>query len=406
MQLSVDRDEIFTVGLMSGTSTDGVDAALVSLKGDWPRPRVSLHHWLTAEFQPEVRQRLLAMYPPHLLGIEDLSRMNAELGEFYAEAVLRLLKEADVPPNRVLGIGSRGITIGHFPPSPSNPRGHRIEIAEPAIIAERTGISVVANWGARDNAAGGQGVLVSTPFVDWMLFQSDQRSYAIQNIGGIGNVGYVRAGSTLDDVMAFDTGPGNVFIDFAAAEATDGLQNYDKDGLLARRGRVFQPLVDELLAHPFFDVRPPRSTGRELFGLEMFNHIKTRANSLGLNKTDLVASMTAFTAQAIATSYRKFVYPLGPVDEVVMTGGGAYNPVLVEMVEEQLSPRKVSRHDDYGIPAAIREAVTFAIATARNFSGLPTSPTQVTGARRSVVLGNFTPGQFCWDSVPFTRARG
>jgi|tagenome__1003787_1003787.scaffolds.fasta_scaffold20974203_3 anhydro-N-acetylmuramic acid kinase len=391
----------YVVGLMSGTSTDGVDAALIRLEGAWPRPELTVVHWLTAEFPEEMRDRLLATYPPHEFGIEKLSKLNVDLGEFYAATVLRCLEEAGVAADEVLAVGSRGITIGHFPANGSGAVPHRIEIAEPAIIAERTGIDVVSNHGARDQAVGGMGVLSSTAYVDWMLFGNETKSYAIQNFGGIGNVGYVRAGGPLEDVRAFDTGPGNVFIDMAAADATSGRLKFDRDGELARQGRVCQQIIDEILDHPFFSTPPPRSTGRELFGLEMYDSIRKRASDQGLDHTDLVATMTSLTVQAVALTYERFVEPLGPVDEVVVVGGGAYNPALLDALRGVLEGTVVTVHDEYGIPSAIREAVTFAVGTARSMHGLPTGHPGVTGATRSVVLGSFTPGRFHWKQALF-----
>jgi anhydro-N-acetylmuramic acid kinase len=402
---AAESDEILVVGLMSGTSTDGVDAALVGIRGDWSDPQIELKHWLTEEYDTETRNRLLSMYPPNLIAIEDLSRLNVDLGEIYAAAVLRLLGEAGVEPSQVLGIGSRGVTIGHFPPPPGRSDGHRIEIAEASVIAERTGISVCSDSGMRDMAAGGHGVLASTVYTDWLLFHDDEHNYAVQNIGGISNVAHVRAGVPVEEVMSFDTGPGNVFMDFAAFEASDGAQTYDRDGLLARQGTVSQTIVDELLEHPFFDIVPPKSTGRELFGVDMWNDIKKRGAELGLNKFDLVATVTAFTAQAIKKSYDSYVFPAGPVDTIVLDGGGAYNPVLVEMLSEQMAPRRVMLHDEQGVPAAVREAFAWAVVAARNFQGLPTGLPHVSGARRSVVFGKFSPGAFNWDGIPFAGAK-
>jgi anhydro-N-acetylmuramic acid kinase len=373
----------------------------VAVGGQWPSPTIELLDWSTAVFPGELRAELMALYPPNRIRIEDLSRLNVTLGDFYADAILELLNKTGFTAAEVTAIGCRGLTVGHFPSADRSRRGHRIEISEPAVIAERTGITVLSDYGARDQAAGGHGVLGSTATVDYLLFHGSERSIAIQNIGGIGNVCYVKANGTLDDLMAFDTGPGNVFIDLAAMRATDGAQTYDRDGELASQGSVCQELVTELVDSAFFRRPPPKSTGREEFGLELWSHIQGRAVELRLSDPDLVATMTAYTARAIRTSYQNFLFPLGRVDQVVLTGGGAYNRVLVDLLSRELSPIPLSLHDEFGIPAAIREAVTWAVIAAASYRGEPTGRPQVSGASRSVVYGRFTPGGSHWGAAPF-----
>lgn len=392
----------YLVGLMSGTSTDGVDAALVEVRGFGLQQQVRLIHWLTVEFDDAMRERIFAVYPPHRFTAEEISKLNFDLGEVYAEAVLRVVQEAGMRPEQIDGVGSRGLTVFHGPPEPGQPRGHRFEIGEAAIIAERTGIDVVSDYGYRDQAAGGLGGTVGS-YVDYLLCHHADKGRAIQNIGGIGNVTSITPGEDMYSIISYDTGPGNVFIDWAAERATGGKQRYDKDGKIAAAGRIQAGLVEELLEHPYIHKAPPKSTGREVFTLDMWRTIERRAAELGLDDADLVATMTAYTARSIHLSYQLFVLPRGPLHEVVMRGGGAYNPVLFRMLQELMGPIPVLMHEEFGIPAACREAVDWAIQAGESMLGRPNNLPNVTRARRRIVFGKFTPGRFEWKGDVFPR---
>lgn len=385
----------YIVGLMSGTSTDGVDAALVEIKGSGLEQKVRLVEAITVAFDDEMRKRIFKVYPPHTFTGEEISKLNFDLGEIYAQAVLEVVQKAGMMPSHIYAVGSRGLTVFHGPPEPGQPRGHRFEIGEAAIIAERTGITVVSDYGYRDQAAGGLGGVVGS-YVDYLLFHHDSKTRAVHNIGGIANVSSLVAGHSIYDLISFDTGPGNVFIDFAAEKVTGGAAKFDRDGEIAAQGTVCQALVDELLQHPYISKSPPKSTGREVFSLTMFQRILARVQALQLSDADFLAAMTAYTAQSMVRNYELFLYPRGCLDEVILRGGGAYNKTLVRMLRELLAPIPVYLHEDFGYSSAFREAMDWAIVAGESMLGRPDNLPNVTRAKRRIVFGKFTPGQFEW----------
>lgn len=396
--------ERYLVGLMSGTSTDGVDAALVKVAGFGMEQRVELLHCLTRAFDEEMRERIFGIYPPNLTLSEEISRLNFDLGEIYAQAAIDVAAEGGIELDHLDGIGSRGLTVFHGPPELGDGRrGHRLEIGEAAVIAERTGVTVVSDYGYRDQAAYGLGGTIGS-YVDYLLFHNAELGTAIQNIGGIGNVTSITPGEDPYSIISYDTGPGNVFIDFAAERATGGQQRYDVDGKLARAGKVDHELVRELNEHPYIHKPPPKSTGREVFTTDMWQDIVAKATARGLSDEDIVATMTAYTAQSILLSFQKYVFPRGQLDRVVLRGGGAYNPVIKEMLGELFDPIPVLLHEEFGIPAHAREALDWAVQAGESLLGRPNNLPNVTGAARRIVFGKFTPGKFEWDHVPFVRS--
>ena len=254
-------------------------------------------------------------------------------------------------------IGSHGQTIYHLPPTEDSP-GSTLQIGESAIIAERTGITTISDIRSRDMAAGGHGTpLVS--YVDYLLFSHESKTRAMQNIGGIANVTYLpTSDQPSHTVFAFDTGPGNMLIDDAASRATVGAWTYDQDGKLAAEGQMNQGLLTELLTNPYFQKSPPKTTGRELFGVQLGTEIWELGKSRGLKDADIVATVTALTAESIAGAYRDF---LPSVDQVIVSGGGTMNPPLMAMLREQLAPATVVTIENYGISSDAKEAVAFAV---------------------------------------------
>jgi anhydro-N-acetylmuramic acid kinase len=264
-----------------------------------------------------------------------------------------------------------------------------LQIGEPSVIAERTGLTTVADFRPRDVAAGGQGAPL-VPYADYFLFHDARKNRAVQNIGGIANVTYLPAGGRPADTLAFDTGPGNMMIDRAASLATGARAPYDAGGRIAARGHVNQKLLAELMRHPYLRRRPPKSTGREMFGTPLTDRLHERARRAGIPPADLVATVTAFTAASIADAYRRFLP--GAVDEVILCGGGSRNPTLVAALGERLAPARVLLTDDFGIDADAKEAVSFAILAWATIRGEANNVPSATGARRPVVLGKIVPG--------------
>ncbi|HEU0052896.1 MAG TPA: anhydro-N-acetylmuramic acid kinase [Longimicrobium sp.] len=377
------------VGLMSGTSLDGVDAALVEVEGAGVRDlRASVVHWLTVPYD---EARRAAIHDAILAGTaESLCALHADLGEWLADAVLRVCAEAGVAPEAVDAVGSHGQTVWHRPPS-GGTRGATLQLGDPATIAERTGIAVVSDFRTRDVAAGGQGAPL-VPWVDAALFAAEGRARALQNIGGIGNVTRVPPRGSDEEVFAFDTGPGNAPIDALVEIATGGRLSYDRDGKLGARGEVDEALLAELLRHPYLAAEPPKSTGREEFGRPFVERLVEAVRPEGdRDWLDLVATLTELTARSIADAYRRWILPRG-VDEVVLTGGGAKNPTLVGRIRALLDPLPVVDGSALGVDPEAKEAVAFAVLAWAHLRGVPANVPAATGARGPRVLGSYTPG--------------
>ncbi len=364
------------VGLMSGTSCDGVDAAVVEVRrGEHLRVR-TLATWSRPYGEAE-RQALLRLSTSEAT-TEDLCRQNFEIGERLAEAALQALACAGLGPGDVHLVASHGHTAWHVP-------GHStLQLGEAAVVAERTGLPVVSNFRARDVAAGGQGAPL-VPYLDWLLFSHPGRHRAVQNLGGIANVTYLPASGGPDAVVAFDTGPGNMVMD-GVVELLTG-RRYDDRGRMAATGTPQPALLQELLQDPYFAQPPPKSTGREVFGASYARALVERGRALGIPDEDLVATVTYLTARTVADAYRF----LGRVDEVLLSGGGVHNETLVRWIRELLAPVPVRTTAEEGVDPDFKEAVAFAVLGALTAWGLAGNLPSATGARRPVVLGDITP---------------
>jgi anhydro-N-acetylmuramic acid kinase len=390
------------VGLMSGTSADGVDAAVVEICGAPPSLSVELLSFTSVPFDAGQRAVLFALFDPATSTVDRICQANFAIGEWFAAAALRAIEEAGLALADVALIGSHGQTIYHAV-GEGSPVKSTLQIGEAAVIAERTGITTVADFRVADVAAGGQGApLVS--YVDWLLLRHPTRVRAVQNIGGIANVTYLPPGDDPGAVLAFDTGPGNMLIDDAASRATAGVLTFDRDGLLAARGCVDEALLAELLAHPYLAQPPPKTTGREQFGAAFGAEVWARARERRLRGEDVVATLTAFTAASIADAQRCFL-PHMP-DEVILGGGGASNPTLVAMLRERLASAAVTSHEAVGLSSDAKEAIAFAVLAYETIHGRPGNLPRCTGAARRVVLGKITPGRNLQKLVIEGSARG
>jgi anhydro-N-acetylmuramic acid kinase len=320
----------------------------------------------------------------------EVSQLNFLLGELFAKAALRVCRLAHISPQRVSVIGSHGQTIYHQG-RPELMPGHRaavgpntLQIAEPAVIAERTGVPVVADFRAADVAAGGQGAPL-VPMVDYVLLRDARKGTVALNIGGIANVTVIPADASPLDVVGFDTGPGNMVSDALVRHFTGERENYDAGGRVAALGKVNEPLLADALCHPFFLRPPPKSAGREQFGQDFvaryfFSRRRTRFENLLRTSLEL-------TARTIAGALARFVFPGEKIDRLIVSGGGAHNRLLMKRLVELLPRLKVELSDRYGLPVDAKEAIAFAILADRTLHGLPGNLPSVTGARRAVVLG-------------------
>jgi anhydro-N-acetylmuramic acid kinase len=376
---------------MSGTSADGIDAVVAEIT--WTKQtlqaRVAAH--LHRPFEPALRQQILRVC---LHGfVAEICELNFLLGEHFADAALAAIRKANLRPREIAAIGSHGQTIHHLPNAhtPST-----LQIGEPDVIAERTGITTIADFRVRDMAAGGQGApLVS--FADWALFTDDSRPRIVQNIGGIGNLTFLPPRAKLSDVIAFDTGPGNMVIDAVVLALSRGRESYDRDGRWAARGKFSKKLLREMMAHPFLKKRPPKTTGREEFGEPFVRKILALARRMRLRPEDTVATITAFTASTIAAAYERFVLPKlshGQRNklQIILGGGGAKNATVKRMLAECVGRAELLTHGDFGIANSAKEALAFAILAHETLAGRPGNVPSATGAKRAVVLGKITPG--------------
>jgi anhydro-N-acetylmuramic acid kinase len=376
------------VGLMSGTSLDGISAAVARFT-DTPdgRPTAVLERFVQRPYSQEARLRLESAMQQGLA--KEYCRLHADLGDWLAEAALEVMALAGVTAAEVSAIASHGQTLWHEP-------GHSTwQIGDPARIAERTGCAVIADFRTRDMAAGGQGAPL-VPMADLMLFAHDSAWRALQNIGGIGNVSIVPPAGSTEPVRAFDTGPGVVVIDGVVRRLFD--QPYDADGVIARSGRAHEGIVREYLALPFLQEAPPKSTGRELFTPAFIDAFIARGAAAPLLPADIVATAVAFTAATIADQYARFVG--APIADAVLSGGGAKNPTLVQAIDEAFAARSardgvtrpvVRRFDDLFFDAEAKEAVAFALLGYLHLTGRPGNVPSATGARGPRMLGALIP---------------
>ena len=356
---------------MSGTSLDGIDVAIVDIRGK----RISVEAFHTTPYPARVRQAILGVS-----SAADIARLHFLLGELYAEAVLKSKLRPEL-------IACHGQTIHHEGEAVSY-LGRKIastlQIGEAAVIAERTGIPVVSDFRPRDIAAGGHGAPL-VPFVDYLLFRHRRLGRVALNIGGIANITAIPGGATADQVVAFDTGPGNMVIDALVSEHTQGKSKFDRDGRLAAKGHVNKRLLDQLVSGSYYRKRPPKTAGREQYGREYVE----RLLATRLPMPDLIATATALTAAAIALAIERFA-PMR-VDELIVSGGGARNPRIMDHLAALLPGVAIATSSDFGIDIDAKEAIAFAILGYQTWRGRPSNLPSATGARRPVILGKITP---------------
>ncbi len=378
------------LGLISGTSADGVSAVLVKIVGSGVDTRLKVAAFRTFPYPDPLRSEIFRLFSLETSTVDRICMMNFVLGEFFAESANKLMDEVNVKADL---IGSHGQTIYHSPHLREIcGYGCRstLQIGEPAVIAERTGVPTVADFRKADIAAGGEGAPL-TPYLDYILHRDKELSRVFQNIGGIANLTYLPADASPEDVVAFDTGPGNMAVDGIIRHYSGGTLSYDDEGRLASRGAVDAELLDELLSHPYFDKKPPKTTGREEFGNAFTQRIVSHGEALGLRSEDVVATVTALTVESIARAYEHLLPEGTAIDEVYISGGGARNLSILEGLRSRLDPTPVFVYDRFGIPCEAKEAVLMAVLANEHVSGNPSNLPIATGARKAVVLGQFYP---------------
>jgi anhydro-N-acetylmuramic acid kinase len=378
------------IGLMSGTSGDGVDAALVDIQGRGDALKVKMRAWLTRPYSRMLQQRILDASTKGT--VAEICHLNVLLGELFSQAALRVTARAGLQPRDVALIGSHGQTVHHLPAGVKEAGvgviRSTLQIAEPTVIAERTGITTVGNFRARDMAAGGEGAPLA-PYAHYLLLRHPRRSRLIVNLGGISNVTYLPRQGGPDKVTAFDTGPANMVLDALVQRLSQGRLPFDRGGNQAAKGMMHRELLGELMAHPFFKRRPPKSTGREDFGADFVEQLLTRQRAYRLRPEDLLATCAYWTATAVGSARR---WLRESIDEVVVGGGGVYNETVMRHLRTVFRAVPVTTFDELGWESKAFEAVAFALLAYQTVSGHCANLPRVTGARRSVLLGAIVPG--------------
>lgn len=383
----ISKEERLVVGLISGTSMDGIDAALVRIRGSGEDTEVRVEDFICREYSDDAKKLLLSTGS---LRADSVSDLNFLLGHEFAAAVFDLLRKAALKTTEVDLVGTHGQTVFHNPPSLGEGVSSTLQLGEADVICEATGITTVGDFRTRDIAAGGEGAPF-IPYLDYLLFSGAGKGVIAQNIGGISNCTLVTG--KFNELLAFDTGPGNSLIDSVVRIASGGVRSFDEDGSMAKKGSVRKNLLQSLMKNPYLDIEPPKSTGRELFGEQMAGRLFSLAEKNGISTPDLLRTLVEFTVCSIVSAYERFVYPSADVREVVLSGGGARNPVMVSSLREKLAPVPLSLSDSYGIPSDAKEAVGFAVLANETVCANRANVPGVTGARDATILGKISIGK-------------
>ncbi len=383
------------IGLMSGTSCDGIDACLVKITGNGLSTKADIIGFETYPYENEIRELIFEVSHRESGTVDKICQLNFTLGKLFADAARQIAGKLSISLSEIDIVGSHGQTIYHVSSlNEGNDKEVRstLQIGEPSVIAQKTGVTTVADFRTRDIAAGGGGAPL-VPYADFILLGRDGIGRAVQNIGGISNVTFLPADGNIKDIVAFDNGPGNMIIDRFAEIITDGSLKYDRNGELASTGKLNKNLLERLCAHPYLSKLPPKSTGREDFGIQFSDGLYKELKQEGIDIHDAIATITAFTAKSISDSYRKYIQPCCKIDEVIVSGGGVSNPVLFQFLKDYLVDINIRKIDDFGIPSGAKEALAFAILANETVSGNPGNIPSATGAKESVVLGKIIPGK-------------
>ena len=385
------KDVRRVVGMMSGTSVDGVDAALVEISGTDSEPKVKLLAFENKPYPPQVREKIFSLFTPANATVDKVGYMNFLLGEIYAKSALSVIEKAGLKPEDIDAVGSHGQTIWHAP-IPESPDGipvaYTVQIGEGSVIAERTGITTVSDFRVADMAAGGQGAPL-VPFSEYLLYRREKETILLQNIGGIGNMTVMPAGAKPRDIFAFDTGPGNMIIDAVISAMTHGEKTYDAGGEMAAKGRVCDALLELLKEEPYYSQPLPKTTGREHFGVQYTAKILDWWKQNPIPAEDLIATVTDLTAYSIADAYERYVLPKYQASEIIVGGGGSYNATLLGFMKKRFAPHGVAvcTQEDLGLSSDAKEAVAFALMADCCLRGKANTLPSVTGAQHPAVMG-------------------
>lgn len=377
---------MYAVGLMSGTSLDGIDAALVEIDDFGKKTKIKLIEFITTSIPLDVKDEIKRACSEEQSSVDLICSLNFKLGYLFAEATKNVCNKAGITLENLDFIASHGQTIYHLPKSRDSFIPSTLQIGEPAIIAYETGVKVVSNFRVMDMASGGEGAPL-VPYSEYIIYGSDEENIALQNIGGIGNVTVIPKGGDINSIFAFDTGPGNMIIDEVCQRLFK--LNYDEDGKIAANGKIQNDILDDLMSHSYINAFPPKTTGREEFGQQFVDELLKKYNNK--KPEDILSTVTMFTAKSIAVNYKNFIMNKVNLNKVIIGGGGAHNKTLLSYLKNELPNVSIVTQDDIGLSSDAKEAIAFVIlgneTLNNNFSNVPSA----TGAKEKVILGNITP---------------
>jgi anhydro-N-acetylmuramic acid kinase len=383
------------VGMMSGTSADGIDTSLVRISGAPPAITAKFEGHHHVRFPAPVREAILRLANGAPTSTAEISHLNFLVGEEFARAAIAACKRWRVPLRQISLIGSHGQTIFHQGLAAGfldRRLASTLQIGEPSVIAERTGVTTIGDFRPADMAAGGQGAPL-VPFVDYLLYRDPRIGRVALNIGGIANLTVIPAGGRPAQLFAFDIGPGNMVIDAIVENATRGRAHYDRDARLAIRGKLLPELLSTLSREPYLRKQPPKTAGREQFGRAYAEKILAWGKRHRASTEDLVRTATVFTSLSIADALRRFVLPRARVDELIVAGGGARNPLLMAQLAASLPEIEIVPASEFGIPAEAKEAFAFAVLAYEAYHGRANTLPSATGARHPAVMGKLVRGR-------------
>ena len=373
------------VGLMSGTSVDCIDAALISITGSGTSTKFKQLAFVSHQYPKGFREFVLRNSLPGTGSVDTISTLNILIAQFFVDAVKAVARKARIPLAKIDLIGSHGQTVHHLPTAQrlfGKSVRSTLQIGDPSTIAKLTGIVTVGDFRTGDMALGGQGAPL-VPYFDFLAFRSATKNRALLNIGGIANITLLPKNCSVREVLAFDTGPGNMVVDALMKKLYR--KEFDENGSVALQGRILTDVIRFMLAHPYLKQAPPKSTGREVFGKMFVDEILRR--SRGARKQDIVATTTEFTSLTIYQQYGQFLRKRCRLDELIVSGGGVHNGYIMEALRRYFAPAKIMTSDELGISSDSKEAVCFAILANETISGNPSNVPGVTGASRPTILG-------------------
>ena len=383
------KNSLLVLGLMSGTSADGIEAALAKISGAPPRLHSKLVGHASFSIPKTIRAKILEIAEGTHVPAAEISQLNFRIGELFAQAALAACKKFGSPLKRLDLIASHGQTIfhqGQRVPFAGARTASTLQIGEPAVIAVRTGVTTIGDFRPADMAVGGQGAPL-VPFADYLLYRDEKLGRVSLNLGGIANVTVIPAGARPQDIFAFDTGPANMVMDALVSHFTKGLHRFDAGARMALRGQCLKALLDRLLRDPYLRMEPPKSTGREYFGQGFALQILKEGRRLQARPEDLIRTATVFTALSVVDALNRFVQPHTKIAQLIVSGGGARNPLLMGQLEAALTPIQVLTSEEFGVPEQSKEAYAFALLGYETFHHRPSNLPSATGAQRPAVLG-------------------